>query len=94
MSSEITDAVQVVRILFEGTELFLRVVGVGIKPLKQLTKLLMAVLAKEKMEGKVSMKNLLKRGVDMQVFRFPQGQLKKWRLWRKIWHPLFPTPGF
>ena len=77
MSSEITDAVQVIRILFEGTELFLRVAGVGIKPLKQLTKLLMAVLAKEKMEGKTSMKNLLKRGGDMQVFRFPQGQLKK-----------------
>jgi hypothetical protein len=77
MSSEITDAVQVIRILFEGTELFLRVAGVGIKPLKQLTKLLMAVLAKEKMEGKTFMKNLLKRGGDMQVFRFPQGQLKK-----------------
>lgn len=77
MSSEITDAVQVIHILFEGTELFLRVAGVGIKPLKQLTKLLMAVLAKEKMEGKTSMKNLLKRGGDMQVFRFPQGQLKK-----------------
>ena len=66
MSSEITDAVQVIRILFEGTELFLRVAGVGIKPLKQLTKLLMTVLAKEKMEGKTSMKNLLKRGGDMQ----------------------------
>lgn len=35
MSSEITDAVQVIHILFEGTDLFLRVAGAGIKPLKQ-----------------------------------------------------------
>ena len=77
MSSEITDAVQVIHILFEGTDLFLRVAGVGIKPLKQLAKLLMGILAKEKMEGKTSMKNLLKRGGDMHVFKFPQEQLKK-----------------
>lgn len=77
MSSEITDAVQIIHILFEGTDLFLRVAGVGMKPLKQLTKLIMGILAKEKMEGKTSMKNLLKRGGDMHVFKFPQEQLKK-----------------
>ncbi|MBD5462696.1 MAG: DUF3801 domain-containing protein, partial [Lachnospiraceae bacterium] len=77
MSSEITDAVQVIRILFDGTELFLRVAGVGIRPLKQLAKLIMGILAREKMEGKTSMKNLLKRGGDMHVFKFPQEQMKK-----------------
>lgn len=77
MSSEITDAVQIIHVLFEGTDLFLRVAGVGIKPLKQLAKLIMGILAKEKMEGKTSMKNLLKRGGDMHVFKFPQEQLKK-----------------
>lgn len=77
MSSEITDAVQIIHILFEGTDLFLRVAGVGMKPLKQLAKLIMGILAKEKMEGKTSMKNLLKRGGDMHVFKFPQKQLKK-----------------
>lgn len=77
MSSEITDAVQIIHILFEGTDLFLRVAGVGMKPLKLLTKLIMGILAKEKMEGKTSMKNLLKRGGDMHVFKFPQEQLKK-----------------
>lgn len=77
MSSEITDAVQIIHILFEGTDLFLRVAGVGMKPLKQLTKLIAGMLMKEKMEGKTSMKNLLKRGGDMHVFKFPQEQLKK-----------------
>ncbi len=77
MSSEITDAVQVIHILFEGTDLFLRVAGVGIRPLKQLAKLIMGILAREKMEGKTSMKNLLKRGGDMHVFKFPQEQMKK-----------------
>ena len=77
MSSEITDAIQIIHILFEGTDLFLRVAGVGMKPLKQLTKLIMGILAKEKMEGKTSMKNILKRGGDMHVFKFPQEQLKK-----------------
>ena len=77
MSSEITDAVQIIHVLFEGTDLVLRVASVGIKPLKQLAKFIMGILAKEKMEGKTSMKNLLKRGGDMHVFKFPQEQLKK-----------------
>lgn len=77
MSSEITDAVQIIHILFEGTDLFLRVTGKCLKPVTQLAKLIMGILAKEKMEGKTSMKNLLKRGSDMHVFKFPQEQLKK-----------------
>lgn len=77
MSSEITDAVQIIHILFEGADLCLRVTGKCMKPLAQLTKLIMGILAKEKMEGKTSMKNLLKRGGDMYVFKFPQEQMKK-----------------
>ena len=77
MSSEITDAVQVIHILFEGTDLFLRVTGAGIKPVKQLAKLITGILLREKAEGKTSMKNLLRRGGDMHVFKFPQEQMKK-----------------
>ena len=77
MSSEITDAVQIIHILFEGADLCLRVTGKCLKPLAQLTKLIMGILAREKMEGKTSMKNLLKRGGDMHVFKFPQEQMKK-----------------
>lgn len=77
MSSEITDAVQIIHVLFEGADLCLRVTGKCLKPAAQLTKLIMGLLAKEKMEGKTSMKNLLKRGGDMHVFKFPQEQLKK-----------------
>lgn len=89
MSSEITDAVQVIHILFEGTDLFLRVAGVGIKPLKQFAKLIMGILAREKMEGKTSMKNLLKRGGDMHVFKFPEEQLKKVEAMAKKYGILF-----
>ncbi len=89
MSSEITDAVQVIRILFDGTDLFLRVAGVGIKPLKQLAKLIMGILAREKMEGKTSMKNLLKRGGDMHVFKFPEEELKKVEAMAKKYGILF-----
>lgn len=77
MSSEITDAVQVVHILFEGADLCLRVTGKCLKPMTQLAKLIAGILAREKMEGKTSMKNLLKRGGDMHVFKFPEEQLKK-----------------
>lgn len=77
MSSEITDAVQIIHVLFEGADLCLRVTGKCLKPVVQLTKLIMGILAKEKMEGKTSMKNLLKRGGDMHVFKFPQEQLRK-----------------
>lgn len=89
MSSEITDAVQIIRILFDGTDLFLRVAGVGIKPLKQLAKLIVGILAREKMEGKTSMKNLLKRGGDMHVFKFPEEQLKKVEAMAKKYGILF-----
>ena len=89
MSSEITDAVQVIRILFDGTDLFLRVAGVGIKPLKQLAKLIVGILAREKMEGKTSMKNLLKRGGDIHVFRFPEEELKKVEAMAKKYGILF-----
>ncbi|MBO5055401.1 MAG: PcfB family protein [Lachnospiraceae bacterium] len=77
MSSEITDAAQVVHVLFEGTELFIRITGIGLKPLQQLTKLLYALMTREKLNGKTSMKDLLKRGGELHVFRFPQEQLKK-----------------
>lgn len=77
MSSEITDAVQVIHILFEGTDLFLRVTGAGIQPVKQLAKLITGILLTEKAEGKTSMKNLLRRGGDMYVFKCPQEQMKK-----------------
>ena len=77
MSSEITDAVQIIHILFEGADLCLRVTGKCLKPLAQLAKRIMGILAREKMEGKTSMKNLLKRGGDMHVFKFPQEQMKK-----------------
>ena len=53
MSSEITDAVQVIRILFDGTELFLRVAGVGIKPLKQLAKLFMGFWHGRRWKGRL-----------------------------------------
>jgi len=89
MSSEITDAVQIIHILFEGTDLFLRVSGVGIRPLKQPAKLIMGILAREKMEGKTSMKNLLKRGSDMHVFKFPKEQLKKAEAMAKKYGILF-----
>lgn len=89
MSSEITDAVQVIRILFDGTDLFLRVAGVGIKSLKQLAKLIVGILAREKMEGKTSMKNLLKRGGDMHVFKFPEEELKKVEAMAKKYGILF-----
>lgn len=89
MSSEITDAVQVIRILFDGTDLFLRVAGVGIKPLKQLAKLIVGILAREKMEGKTSMKNLLKRGGDMHVFKFPEEELKRVEAMAKKYGILF-----
>lgn len=77
MSSEITDAVQIIHVLFEGADLCLRVAGKCLKPAAKLTKLIMGILAKEKMEGKTSMKNILKRGGDMHVFKFPQEQMKK-----------------
>lgn len=89
MSNEITDAVQVIRLLFDGTDLFLCVAGVGIKPLKQLAKLIVGILAREKMEGKTSMKNLLKRGGDMHVFKFPEEQLKKVEAMAKKYGILF-----
>lgn len=77
MSSEITDAVQVVRLLFEGSELIIKLTGIGIKPIKGLAAIFAGVMTKEKLLGKTSMKKLLQHGGDLHVFQFPSDELKR-----------------
>lgn len=75
--SEITDAIQIIRISFEGVELAMRLTGMSFHGLKILTAAIKQTLRLEKQIGKVNMRRLLREGNELQVFQFPTQELKK-----------------
>lgn len=75
--SEINDAVQVIKVAFEGSELIYKVSGKALEEIKKLTKILLTVMQKEQMLGKTPMKKLLQKGGDLHVFQFENKDLNK-----------------
>lgn len=68
--SEIQDAAQIIKVTFEGTEIILKVGQTGWDFVKEVCAVFKNVLEQEKLSGKTSVKQLLKMGGDLQVFRF------------------------
>ena len=75
--SEIADAVQIIRVTFEGVEIALRVGSGSISLMQKAVKFLYGMLSYEKQMGKTSMKKLLMRGGDLQVLQFDKKDLKQ-----------------
>ncbi len=75
--SEIADIVQIVRIEFEGMQLALKVGSASIKTMQKAAKFLLNLLKYEKSKGQTGLKKLLKRGGDLQVFRFEEKDIKQ-----------------
>lgn len=68
--SEIQDAAQIIRVSFEGTEVIMKVGKAGWDFVKGVCAVIKNVLDTEKLEGKTSVKKLLKMGGDLQVYKF------------------------
>ena len=75
--SEIADVVQIIRVEYEGLELAMKVGSASIQTMQKAAKLLLGLLSLEKSKGKTSLKKLLLRGGDLQVFQFKEADLKK-----------------
>ncbi len=75
--SEIQDAVQIIRIAYDGIEIAMKVGSGTIESMKKAIDLLVGLLDYEKSMGKSSMRKLLQKGGDLQVFQFHTDELKK-----------------
>ena len=75
--SEIADAVQIIRVTFDGVEIAIKVGSGSNKAMQKAVKFLYGMLNFEKQMGRTSMKKLLMRGGDLQVLQFDKKDLKQ-----------------
>jgi hypothetical protein len=77
--SEIADAVQIIRVGFEGMDIAMKVGSATIGTMKKTMKFVFGMLNFEKSMGKTSMKKLLMRGGDLQVLEFNKSDLARFQ---------------
>lgn len=77
MAEEIQEAVQIIRVGYDGIEIAMKVCGGTIEGMKKAIDFLIAVMDHEKTMGKTDMRRLLMKGGDLQVFQFPTEDTKK-----------------
>lgn len=82
--SEIADAVQIIRVTFDGVEVAMKVGSGSIKTMQAAVKFLYGMLNFEKQMGKTSMRKLLMRGGDLQVLQFDKSDLKQVRKYESV----------
>ncbi|MFV0527630.1 MAG: PcfB family protein [Lachnospiraceae bacterium] len=70
------DAAQIIRVTFEGTEMVLKVGKTGWNLVKEICAIVKKILDQEKLEGKTSVKHLLKMGGDLQVYKFKTSDME------------------
>lgn len=77
MADEISEAVQIIWVTFDGIEVAMKVGSGGLNTIKDLCLFLKGMLDYEKSMGKTSMRKLLMKGGDLQVLQFQESDLKK-----------------
>lgn len=75
--SEISDAVQIIRVAFDGVEVAMKVGSGSIEMMQKAISLIAGMLSYEKTMGKTNLKGLLEKGGDIQVLTFADEDLKK-----------------
>ena len=70
MAEEIIEAVQIIRVAYEGIEIAIRIGSGGLNAAQRVVETLIGLFEYEKTMGKTNMKNLLMKGGDLQVFQF------------------------
>nr|WP_288978878.1 PcfB family protein [uncultured Blautia sp.] len=74
---EIQEATQIIRVSFEGIEIFMKIIGGGLHTAKDIGKFIGKMVEMERLSGRTSVKDLLKTGGDLQVFRFNTTDIEK-----------------
>lgn len=77
MAEEIAEAVQIIRVAYDGIDIVLKVGSGTIKSMQQAVEFLKGMLDYEKTMGKTSMRKLLLKGGDLQVLQFNTEDMKK-----------------
>ena len=77
MAEEIQEAVQIIRVAYDGVEIAMKVGSGGISAMQKAIDVLKGLLDYEKSLGKTSIRKLLMKGGDLQVLQFETKDMKK-----------------
>lgn len=77
MAEEIQEAVQIIRVAYDGVEIAMKVGSGGIGAMQKAIEVLKGLLDYEKTLGKTSMRKLLMKGGDLQVLQFETKDMKR-----------------
>lgn len=77
MAEEIQEAVQIIRVAYDGIDIAMKIGGGTIEQIKKALDFLIAILEREKTMGRTDMRKLLMKGGDLQVFQFNTEDLPK-----------------
>ena len=77
MAEEIQEAVQIIRVAYDGIDIAMKI-GIGtLSQVKKAFDLIVALLDHEKLAGKTNMRKLLLKGGDLQVLQFATGDMEQ-----------------
>lgn len=77
MAEEIQEAVQIIRVAYDGIDIAMKVGSGGIAAMKKALEFLRGMLDYEKTIGKTSMRKLLMKGGDLQIFQFKTADMEQ-----------------
>jgi hypothetical protein len=77
VADEITQAIQIIRLAIDGVNIALKTGKGGLGALKKMAQVIAKLVAYEKSVGKTSMRKLLLKGGDLQVFQFKTKDMKQ-----------------
>ncbi len=77
MAEEIQEAVQIIRVAYDGIEIAMKVGSGGLGAMQKAIDFLKGMLDYEKSLGKTTMKKLLMKGGDLQVLQFKTSDIRK-----------------
>lgn len=91
MAEEIQEAVQIIRVAYDGIEIAMKVGSGGLAAMQKAVDFLKGMLDYEKSIGRTSMRKLLLKGGDLQVFQFNTEDRKKFEKLAKKYGILYST---
>lgn len=77
MAEEIQQAIQIIRVAYDGIDIAMKIGSGTINQVQKALDFLIALLNREKTMGKESMRKLLMKGGDLQVFQFATEDMEK-----------------
>lgn len=79
MSDEISQAIQIIRLEFDGLRFGMDITGGTVKQAKNLAVFIYALLTREKLQGKTSLKKMLSKDGSLQVLKIREEDIKKFK---------------